>query len=72
MSLTDDPPISLLDALRAELADYERRKAKAAADLADDDDEYRAKVLKGWDHAIGVKRAQIAREEQRHATTVQS
>lgn len=60
----DAPHRTYLDLLRAELADYERRKAKAAAMLAGDDD-YHAKVLAGWDHAIGVKQAQIQREQQR-------
>lgn len=58
----DAPPITLLEALHAELADYERRKASA---MLRDDTEYRAKILAGWDHAIGVKRAQIQREEER-------
>lgn len=56
-----------LDMLRAELADYKRRKAKADAMLVDDT-EYRTKVLAGWDHAIGMVQARIRHEEQRHAT----
>lgn len=61
----DRPTITLLAALYAELDEYERKRAKAAALLAEDDTEYRQKIVGGWDHAIGVKRAQIAREEAR-------
>jgi len=51
-----------LDFLRAQLADYEAKKAKAARMLADDA-EYRTKVLAGWDYNIELMRAKIAREE---------
>jgi hypothetical protein len=68
--LIDEPTITLLAALYAELRDYEQRRAKAAALLAQDDSDYRRAVLAGWDHAIGVKQAQIERERARHASTV--
>lgn len=61
----DQPTISLLDALRAELADYQAKRAAAIDKLAVEQPEYLIKVLAMWQHAIGVKRAQIQREEAR-------
>ncbi len=57
-----------LDMLRSELAQYEASKARAAELLANDDAEYRAKVVAGWDHVIAKQRATIRKEEERHAT----
>lgn len=64
----DQSTISLLDALRAELADYQAKRIAAIDKLAVEQPEYLAKVLAMWDHAIGVQQAKIAREEQRMAT----
>lgn len=61
----DEPTITLLAALYAELRAYEAKRDKAAELLAEDDCFYRQKVVAGWDHAIGVKLAQIAQEEQK-------
>lgn len=63
--LIDEPTITLLASLYAELKDYRAKREKAAQLLADDDCFYRQQVLKNWDHAIGVKLAQIEREEQK-------
>lgn len=57
----NEPTITLLEALQAELADYERRRAKAAAEPAS---VYRDERLKAWQWSIGVKRGQIARAER--------
>ena len=57
-----------LDMLRSELAQYEASKSRAAELLANDDAEYCAKVLSGWDHVIAKQRAAIRQEEERHAT----
>ena len=60
--------ITYLDALKAELADYERRIEKARA-LLHDQPEYYALVLKGLEYSMGVVRAKIEREEQKAIAT---
>lgn len=55
--------VTYLAALYAELKVYEAKRNKAAALLADDDTDYRQKVVAGWDHAIGVVKAKIEKEE---------
>lgn len=67
--LNDQPTITLLDALHAELADYHAKRRAAAEKLSADQPEYAAKVDAMWQHAINVQLAKIEREEQR-ATTV--
>ena len=64
--MDDAPTITLLEALQAELRDYEARREQIAERL--EDGEYKRKILAGWNHAIGVKRAMIEREEQRAQT----
>lgn len=61
------PPRPYLDMLRDELRAYEAKRAAAAQKLADDA-EYAAQVDRMWQHAIGVKRAQIEREEAKCLT----
>lgn len=62
--MDDAPTITLLEALKAELADYERRRAAMAARPPS---AWRDANLKAWQWSIGVKRAQIEREQQRAA-----
>lgn len=58
----ETPPRPYIDMLRDELKAYQRKRAQAAERLRDQP-EYAAKVDAGWQHAIGVKLAQIQREE---------
>jgi hypothetical protein len=58
----DDEDLTLLDALRAELADYERQR-QAFIGKPDVDPAYRAAVLKMWGYAIAAQRARIAQAE---------
>ena len=53
-----------LDMLRDELAEYEAKRAEAAAKLADDP-EYAARVDAMWGYAIAAQLAKIEREETR-------
>lgn len=53
---------SYLDMLQSQLRQYRADRARAAETLADDDPDYLRKVLAGWDHAIGIVEAKIARE----------
>ena len=62
LNQSDEPSVSLLAALRAELRDYEAERDAFAARRGVDA-EHRAGVLRMWAHAIGVKRAQVEREE---------
>lgn len=64
--LDDDPPISLLDSLYAELRAYEAQAAIVEALIASGDDcEWNTRRLSGWTWNIQVAKNRIAREEAR-------
>lgn len=58
----DVPTRPYIELLREELKAYRRKRAKAAADLAEQP-EYAARVDQMWGYAIASKQAQIEREE---------
>lgn len=62
----DEPTITLLAALYAELDAYQQQAAIVEAQIAAGDDcEWNTKRLNGWRWNIQVTRNKIAREEQK-------